>query len=237
MYVSDRLLIPYFSFICEILSGNSATYCQPPPRAFLVQSSYKLNLPPHLIIPSSSIKLVESIGQGVCILAVLRYGDYVTLLCLDDCSKFLLAYVLGEFGLVYKGHFVKETNTEVVAIKTLKGLLIKHDTEMCIHNDGYVIGFYDRSMVRDMLKECSKMHNFSHPNVLTLIGVCLDGGPTPYIIMPFMANGSLLSYLKKNRGTLVVSRKDENDEEVSVNCIGQCDGILKPWCQHLFLYG
>jgi serine/threonine protein kinase len=48
------------------------------------------------------------------------------------------------------------------------------------------------------------MSEFDHPNVLTLIGVCLDGGPAPYIIMPFMENGSLLSYLINERDTLVV---------------------------------
>ena len=58
------------------------------------------------------------------------------------------------------------------------------------------------------------MYHFSHPNVLTTSGICLDGGPAPYIIMPFMANGSLLAYLKKNRGTLVVSHKDKGSEEV-----------------------
>ncbi len=35
------------------------------------------------------------------------------------------------------------------------------------------------------------MYKFDHPNVLKLSGVCLDGGPAPYIIMPLMANGSL----------------------------------------------
>ena len=53
------------------------------------------------------------------------------------------------------------------------------------------------------------MHKFDHPNVLKLIGVCLDGGPAPYIIMPFMANGSLLSYLKKERDQLVVDTAAE----------------------------
>lgn len=48
------------------------------------------------------------------------------------------------------------------------------------------------------------MYEFDHPNVLKLIGVCLDGGPAPYIIMPFMANGSLLSYLRKERKELVL---------------------------------
>ena len=69
--------------------------------------------------------------------------------------------------------------------------------------------------MRDMLRECSKMEKFNHPNVLTLKGVCLDGGPAPFIIMPFMSNGSLLDYLKKNRGTLVVSRERNYEEEVS----------------------
>ena len=80
----------------------------------------------------------------------------------------------------------------------------------------HVSGFYDGNTVRDMLKECSKMAKFDHPNVLTLRGVCLDGGPAPYIIMPFMANGNLLTYLKDNRKTLIVTRRSEDDEVSSV---------------------
>ena len=67
------------------------------------------------------------------------------------------------------------------------------------------IGFYDRGAITEMLKECSKMYKFEHKNVLTLNGVCLDGGPAPFIIMPFMANGSLLAYLKKNRDSVAIS--------------------------------
>ena len=33
-------------------------------RAFSVQSSFKLNLSPHLIIKAANIKLIETIGQG-----------------------------------------------------------------------------------------------------------------------------------------------------------------------------
>ena len=72
-------------------------------------------------------------------------------------------------------------------------------------------------MVRDMLKECSRMSTFDHVNVLTLKGVCLDGGPAPYIIMPFMANGSLLAYLKKNRKSLVISSEDANGDVSKAN--------------------
>ena len=58
------------------------------------------------------------------------------------------------------------------------------------------------------------MYNFNHLHILTLKGVCLDGGPAPYIIMPFMANGSLLVYLKENRDKLIVSFKDKDEEDV-----------------------
>ena len=78
-------------------------------------------------------------------------------------------------------------------------------------------GFYDSESVRDMLKECAKMFKLNHHNVLTLRGVCLDGGSAPYIIMPFMANGSLLSYLRNNRKTLVVSCENIDDGKVSLN--------------------
>ena len=59
------------------------------------------------------------------------------------------------------------------------------------------------------------MKHFNHPNVMTLIGVCLDGGPIPYIVLPFMANGSLLSYLIKERVNLIV--KKENDVQTKVS--------------------
>ena len=72
-------------------------------------------------------------------------------------------------------------------------------------------GFYDHSLVQDLLQECTKMSTFDHLNVLTLTGVCLDGGPAPYIIMPFMVNGSLLSHLKRNRNKLVIIDQQEQD--------------------------
>ena len=77
-----------------------------------------------------------------------------------------------------------------------------------------IVGFYEPSAIKIMLSECSKMYHFKHRNVLTLCGVYLDGGPAPYIIMPFMANGSLLAYLRKNRGKLIISCDSNGDEEV-----------------------
>ena len=61
------------------------------------------------------------------------------------------------------------------------------------------------------------MKTFNHPNIMNLKGVCLDGGPVPYIILPYMANGSLLTYLKKKRSSLVVPPGTEiaQSQEVS----------------------
>ena len=65
-------------------------------------------------------------------------------------------------------------------------------------------GFFDQKTAADMMKESEKMQGFEHPHVLNIIGVCVDAGPAPYIVMPFMANGSLLAYIKKEKMNLVV---------------------------------
>ena len=62
------------------------------------------------------------------------------------------------------------------------------------------------------MEESIKMKRFDHPNVISLIGVCIEAGPAPYIVMPFMDNGSLLSYLKKHRTELLLP--DTTDEEI-----------------------
>ena len=79
------------------------------------------------------------------------------------------------------------------------------------------IGFIDNDAVHELLSECIKMKNLNHLHVMTLKGVCLDGVPVPYIVLPYMANGSLLSYLKKERANLTVSTDDtsETDEKQS----------------------
>ena len=57
-----------------------------------------------------------------------------------------------------------------------------------------------------ILKEIYQMKNFNHLNVMKLIGVYkatgMSGG-APSIIMPYMARGSLLSYLRKERDQLM----------------------------------
>ena len=47
---------------------------------------------------------------------------------------------------------------------------------------------------------------------MSLKGVCLDGGPVPYIVLPYMANGSLASYLKKERKNLLVMKESSTTD-------------------------
>ena len=60
------------------------------------------------------------------------------------------------------------------------------------------------------------MKDFSNLHVMSLKGVCLDGGPVPFIILPYMANGSLAAYLKKERRNLVMM-KDCSTSDVTID--------------------
>ena len=77
----------------------------------------------------------------------------------------------------------------------------------------FCLGFFDQNEINKIMEESVKMKQFDHPNVMNLIGVCINAGPAPYIVMPFMANGSLLSYLRKERSNLLL---DETADEDSV---------------------
>ncbi len=60
------------------------------------------------------------------------------------------------------------------------------------------------------------MQYFDHPHVMSLIGVCLDAGPGVAIVMPYMANGSLLDYLKRERDNLELDDDCEIDQVCSI---------------------
>ena len=73
-------------------------------------------------------------------------------------------------------------------------------------------GNFDQSEVDKFVEESLKMSRFKHAHVMGLIGVCLDAGSAPYIVMPYMANGSLLEYLKKQRNKLVFTQDTDEDQ-------------------------
>ena len=77
-------------------------------------------------------------------------------------------------------------------------------------------GHFDQFEVNKFMEESLKMSRFKHAHVMDLIGVCLDGGPAPYIVMPYMANGSLLHYLKGERENLILTENEDEDEVKSL---------------------
>ena len=104
----------------------------------------------------------------------------------------------GESGLVYKAYINTGVGKELVAVKTGKGMMITKEgcfTSLFVYLPTALFSTHD---MERMTKEVSAMLNFKHPNVMPLIGVCLDG-ELPLIIMPFMSNGSVLEFVKSHR--------------------------------------
>ena len=83
-----------------------------------------------------------------------------------------------------------------VAVKTMKGKDNYYSGNQCTT---LFTGYFDQEEVDKFVEESLKMSRFKHAHIMGLIAVCLDAGSAPYIIMPYMANGSLLKYLKKER--------------------------------------
>ena len=108
--------------------------------------------------------------------------------------------------------------SDTVAVKTLKGMrrfiiamiLI---TIICIVP---LLGIFATSSdIEKVTQEIVKMSRFDHPNVMKLVGVCVapaeQGGNSvgPSIVMPFMAKGSLLEYLRKEADILFATSEEE----------------------------
>jgi len=56
--------------------------------------------------------------------------------------------------------------------------------------------------VEKLTNEIDTMLSFDHPNVMSVIGVSVDR-EVPLLIMPFMANGSVLEYVKHHKKELL----------------------------------
>lgn len=94
----------------------------------------------------------------------------------------------GEFGSVVEGHFRQpDGSSEKVAVKTMK------------------LDSFSQREIEEFLNEAACMKDFNHPNVIKLLGVCLEVGsgnfPKPMVILPFMKHGDLHSFLLRSRHT------------------------------------
>ena len=66
----------------------------------------------------------------------------------------------------------------------------------------HVVEKADPSMAIKFLEEAMIMKNFDHPNVLGLRGLTFDPTGSPLVLLPFMKNGNLKSYITEERVSL-----------------------------------
>ncbi|XP_054751348.2 hepatocyte growth factor receptor-like [Lytechinus pictus] len=94
-------------------------------------------------------------------------------------EKIALGKVLGQghFGCVFAGKLHQDGEEQQVAVKSLhQGTL---------------------NEISNFLREGIMMKDFKHRNVLALIGVCIISDTNmPYVILPFMKNGDILTFVR-----------------------------------------
>ena len=63
-----------------------------------------------------------------------------------------------------------------------------------------VKSYSTKDELKAFLRESALMKHFDHINVLGLIGICLNTPDhIPYIVLPYMANGDLRTFLRNKR--------------------------------------
>ncbi|XP_067883710.1 tyrosine-protein kinase Mer isoform X2 [Heterodontus francisci] len=108
---------------------------------------------------------------------------------MTDRNLLTLGKVLGEgeFGSVMEGHMKHADGTsQKVAVKTMK------------------LDNFSQREIEEFLSEAACMKDFDHPNVIKLLGVCLELSSReqiakPMVILPFMKYGDLHSFLLRSR--------------------------------------
>ena len=50
--------------------------------------------------------------------------------------------------------------------------------------------------ISNFLREGIMMKDFKHPHVLQLIGVCINKNNLPLVVLPYMKNGDLLTFVR-----------------------------------------
>ncbi|XP_064388088.1 tyrosine-protein kinase receptor UFO-like isoform X2 [Halichondria panicea] len=163
------------------------------------------------ILPSSNLKLQDAVGHLIKITS--KSSSLITLVCFHY-SRSLWDRVQG----------------------TINGL-----EQHCHEGCGFEDGLFTQSDIQSMVSEITKMQEFHHPHVMPLIGVCLDAGPGVSIVMPYMTNGSLLDYMKKERSTLELAEGEDSEKVLAVRklLLKMCHQItlgMAYLAQHKFIH-
>ena len=89
----------------------------------------------------------------------------------------------------------------------------------CYYIIANLSGFvFDEASISSLVSEIVKMKDFSHLNVLTLMGVALDNRNNPCLVMPYMSNGSLVEYLRRDSVREELLWTKHTEVEILVSC-------------------
>ena len=146
-----------------------------------------------MIYSKDRIELTATIGQGSNACVFIRVMKIV---------------IAGESGLVYRGYIKTAIGNELIAVKTGKGTKKQCNQFYCYK---CCTALFSTGDLKTLVKEVSTMLSFKHDNLMSLMGVCIDG-EMPLLIMPFMSNGSVLEYVKNHKGKLLISRQFIKEE-------------------------
>ena len=59
--------------------------------------------------------------------------------------------------------------------------------------------------LKAFIEESVLMCSFNHPHVLGMVGICLDTVLSPHLLLPYMVNGDLRTFLRNKRDTAKAS--------------------------------
>lgn len=95
----------------------------------------------------------------------------------------------GNFGVTYKATY-SSTDEEIpkdVAVKSLQGSQVDSDS------------------VAQFLQTVSQLRNLQHPGILPITGVCITISNDPMLVVPYLQNGDLKSYVRDSNKDLKVA--------------------------------
>ena len=113
----------------------------------------------------------------------------------------ILLFTIGKFGVVYKAYYTSKENVVIeVAVKTVKCTTHSYSKIAIVSDLLFIFVDFSTQTAENFIKECNIANKFDHPNVVSLIGVCIiPEEAVPLMVMPYMHHGDVRSFIKSKR--------------------------------------